>query len=164
MGFFLGNSLGMAHLELFEHLERQQLLPEVVAALDDDGEEAPGWEVSVGRRFPDSPEGKMGKMGSFRGLQAGKSSGNARAPSQASSELRILSWNLFHQDTDETTQNSSILGVFPLFPGGIWSWNSNGFIPGEAKPFGPQICLKIPAEPRIRANPWIWAGPRLIPR
>lgn len=43
------------HLQLLEDLEGEQLLPEIVPALDDDGEEAPGGEVAVGGPFSDPP-------------------------------------------------------------------------------------------------------------
>lgn len=46
-----------SHLQLLEDLEGEQLLPEVVPALDDDGEEAPGGQVAVGGPFPDPPAG-----------------------------------------------------------------------------------------------------------
>lgn len=46
-----------SHLQLLEDLEGEQLLPEVIPALDNDREEAPGGQVAVGGPFSDPPAG-----------------------------------------------------------------------------------------------------------
>lgn len=82
----------LSHLQLLEDLEGEQLLPEVVPALDDDGEEAPGGQVAVGGPFPDPPAGnrqgwereeredgqRVSPEVSDQGLRARKASGIAQ--------------------------------------------------------------------------------------
>ena len=45
-----------SYLQLPQHLEGQQLLPQVIAAFHDDRQEPPGREVAIGRGFSDPPE------------------------------------------------------------------------------------------------------------
>ena len=44
----------LSHLELCKELRREQLLAQVVAALDNEREQAPVGQVSVRRRLPDA--------------------------------------------------------------------------------------------------------------
>lgn len=50
---------GIPYLKLFEHLEGQQLLPEIIATFHNHREEAPVWEVAVRRALPDPPAKKQ---------------------------------------------------------------------------------------------------------
>ena len=88
------------HLQLLEDLEGEQLLPEVVPTLDDDGEQAPGGEVAVGGPFPDPPAGKgrgwererggVGSESPHQGFGAGKALGNAQLGRRQQEGIHLL--------------------------------------------------------------------------